>query len=78
MAWVEGRIQGIKIGLEVSITHILFVEEDSEFKDIIDTFCIASGMLVNHEKSACLYNGIEDQPMRLFHEVWPMEHMQLD
>ena len=58
----NGRIKGIKISPQLFLTHLLFVddvimfglglfEEWMAFKVILDTFCEASGMRINMDKS---------------------------
>ena len=58
----NGRIKGIKISSQLFLTHLLFVddvilfglgsfEEWMAFKVILDTFCEASSMRINMEKS---------------------------
>ena len=57
----NGKIKGIKISSQLSLTHLLFVddvimfgtdtfEELVAFKVILDTFCAASGMCINMDK----------------------------
>ena len=39
--------------------------------------CLAMGMIINYEKSTCFHTGIEDQALRLFHDVL-VEQMERD
>ena len=66
-----GLIRGIKISPQLSLTHLLFVDdvimfgygsfdEWVAFKVILDTFCEASGMQINMDKSCFLYNNLDD------------------
>ena len=66
-----GYVKGIKITKYLSLTHLLFVddvilfgvgtyEEWLALKVLLDTFCAASGMLINFEKSCFLSNNVED------------------
>ena len=68
----RGLVKGIKISKDLSLTHLLFVddvilfgfgscEEWIAFKVILDTFCEASGMLINAEKSCFLFNNADDE-----------------
>ena len=68
----RGLVKGIKISKDLSLTHLLFVddvilfglgscEEWIAFKVILDTFCEASGMLINPEKSCFLFNNADDE-----------------
>ena len=67
----HGLIKGIKISHQLSLTHLLFVddvilygfgtcEEWIAFKVLLDTFCEASGMYINSEKSCFLFNNVDD------------------
>ena len=67
----NGKIRGIKISSQLSLTHLLFVddvimfgsgtfEEWVAFKVILDTFCAASGMCINMDKSCFLFNNMEE------------------
>ena len=69
-ARTNGRIKGISISPQLSLTHLLFVddvilfglgifEEWVAFKVILDTFCAASGMCINMDKSCFLFNNVE-------------------
>ena len=66
----NGKIKGIKISSHLFLTHLLFVddvilfglgtyEEWIAFKVILDTFCEASGMCINLEKSYFLHNDLD-------------------
>ena len=67
----HGLVNGIKISQQLSLTHLLFVddvlpfgfgtfEEWIAFKVLLDTFCEALGMFINSEKSCFLYNNVDD------------------
>ena len=67
----NGKIRGIRISPHLSFTHLLFVddviifgvgtfEEWISFKVILDTFCDASGMRINLDKSCFLYNNVNE------------------
>ena len=62
----KGLIKGFQFSLDLSITHLLFVDdviligigtigEWSSYKDALKLFCSASGMTVSLEKSSFLY-----------------------
>ena len=66
----NAKIRGIKISPQLSLTHLLFVddvimfgygtfEEWVAFKIILDTFCDAFGMQINMDKSCFLYNELD-------------------
>ena len=70
-ARTNGKIKGIKISSQHFFTHLLFVddvilfgsgtfEEWVAFKVILDTFCAASGMSINMDKSCFLFNNMEE------------------
>ena len=67
----HGKVKGIKISKDLSLTHLLFVddvilfgmgtiEEWISLKVLLDIFCEASGMLINSEKSCFLCNNLDD------------------
>ena len=67
----NGKIRGIKISSQLSLTHLIFVddvimfgtgtfEEWVAFKVILDTCCAASGMHINMDKSCFLYNNMDE------------------
>ena len=66
----NGKVKGIKISSHLFLTHLLFVddvilfgcgtyEEWIAFKVLLDTFCEASGMCINLEKSCFLHNDLD-------------------
>ena len=74
----EGRIQGITVGNDLFITHILsiddvllfimgYVEEWQSYKDILDCFCARSGMEVSMEKWIYMSNNMQDSLIPLKH-----------
>ena len=67
----NGKIRGIKISPQLSLTHLLFVydvimfgtgtfEEWVAFKVILDTFCASSGMHINMDKTCFLYKNMDE------------------
>ena len=67
----HGLVKGIKISQQLSLTHLIFIDdvillgfgtcdEWIAFKVLLDTFCEASGMFINSEKSCFLYNNVDD------------------
>ena len=69
-ARVNGLIRGIKISPSLTLTHLLFVDdvillgtgtllEWMAFDVILGTFCKASGMCINMEKSVFLFNNVD-------------------
>ena len=84
----NGRIKGIKISPQLFLTHLLFVddvimfglgsfEEWMAFKVILDTFCEASGMRINMEKSCFLHNDLDAALLRRITGLLPyrFEHL---
>ena len=70
-AQIKWEDSGIKISPQLSLTHLLFVddvimfgtgtfEECVAFKVILDTLCTASGMCINMDKSCFLFNNMEE------------------
>jgi hypothetical protein len=67
---VEGDFHGLKVATETIVSHLLFVddvlilgsgnyEDWMEFKTILTSFCIASGMDINCQKSCFLAQNID-------------------
>ena len=84
----NGKIRGIKISPQLSLTHLLFVddvimfgfrtfEELIAFKVILDTFCDASGMIINMEKSCFLHNDLDVDTLNRISGFFPykFEHI---
>ena len=70
-AWNNGKIKDLSISPQISLTHLLFVddvilfgsgtvEEWVAFKVILDNFCAASGMCINLDKSCFLFNNVDE------------------
>jgi hypothetical protein len=64
----SANLKGIKININFSLTHLLFVDDILIFcegnisyitllKVILQTFCIATGMQINMEKSSLYTSG---------------------
>ena len=84
----NGKIRGIKISPQLSLTHLLFVddvimfcfrtfEEWVAFKVILDTFCDAYGMLINMDKSCFLHNDLDADTLNRISGFFPykFEHI---
>jgi len=65
----EGKLSGVKVSRLLNILHLFFiddvlifskasVEEWSEIKRILTTFCRASGLCINWSKSLFYHSGI--------------------
>ena len=69
----SGRLKGIKMGENISITHLLFVDDvllfgDGSLRDAqaihqaLYLYCKATGMEVNHQKSCIIFHrAVEGQ-----------------
>ena len=84
----HGLVKGIKISKHLSLTHLLFVddvilfgfgscEEWMAFKVLLDTFCEASGMLINSEKSCFLFNNVDDESINRIMRSLPFKTQDL-
>ena len=84
----SGLIRGIKISPQLSLTHLLFVDdvimfgygsfdEWVAFKVILDTFCEAFGMQINMEKSCFLFNNLDDGLMNRIAGTLPFKFEHL-
>ena len=78
----NGKIKGIKISTKLFLTHLLFVddvilfglgsfEEWVAFNIILDTFCEASGMCININKSSFLHNHLDEALLRSISGLLP-------
>ena len=67
----KGLIKGFQYSPDLSITHLLFVDdvllfgigtvsEWKAYKEALDLFCSATGMAVNKEKSSFLYQDVNE------------------
>lgn len=84
-----GELRGISFLGNISITHILFVDDILLFYDgtlqelrkiayLIHSFCQAMGMKVNHGKSSILIFGLDDQEVLTFNGLFPYHITQLE
>ena len=78
----SGKVKGVKISTDFSLTHLLFVDdiiifglgsldEWLDFKVILDLFCEASGMSINMNKSCFLHTGLDGTLLRRIVEILP-------
>ena len=70
-AKASGYFHGISFGNDITLTHVLFVDDIvmvsdgsekslSSLYEIMQTFCKDSGMLINVDKSTLLYSRLDD------------------
>ena len=85
----NGLIKGIKISNDLTITHLLFVddvilfgmgtfEDWIAFKVILETFCEASGMKINMDKSCFLHYNLDDVILRRISDILPYRYAHID
>ena len=85
----NGLIRGIKISENLSITHLLFVddvilfgvgtfEDWYTFQIILDKFCDASGMKINLNKSVILHENIEEDMLHRIAGIMPYRFSHLN
>ena len=71
VAKASGDYHGISFGNDVTLTHVLFVDDIVMISDgseqslytlyeILQTFCKSSGMMINVDKSALLHSRLDD------------------
>ena len=81
-AKTKGRIQSIQILVNMTLTHLLFVDdvilfgldifdEWRAFDVLLDTFCAAPGMCISLEKSSFLFSDLELEVQRSIHCLLP-------
>ena len=77
-----GNITGIKLAPQLYLTHLLFVDdailfgagtlsEWQHYKHILDTFCSATSMEINVEKSSFLFNNIDEVTKQQIFNILP-------
>jgi hypothetical protein len=85
----KGNFRGVKIIDQVSITHLLFVDvvlclsqgvgrDFSTLKSILDMFCKAPGMEINHEKSSILPCNLSSSSLQRLARLLPFSCKELD
>ena len=85
----NGVIKGIKISENLSITHLLFVddvilfemgnfEDWIAFKVILETFREASGMKINMDKSCFLHYDLDDALLGRISDIMPYRFAHLN
>ena len=78
----NGLIRGIRISPSLTLSHLLFVDDVIlmgsgtlqdwlAFEVLLDTFCKASGMRINSDKSCMLYHNFDDSCLNDFKAVLP-------
>ena len=78
----KGHINGFQYSLDLSITHMLFVDdvllfgiatvsEWKAYKEALDLFCSATGMVVSMEKSSFLYQEVDEDTRNQIAEFLP-------
>ena len=84
----SGLIRGIKISPSLTLSHLLFVDDVilmgsgtlldwSAFDVILETFCKASGMKINIEKSCFLFCNFDSDCHNAFAEALPYRMLSL-
>jgi len=85
----EGNFHGLKVATETIISHMFFVddvlilgignlEDWMEFKSILSSFCLASGMDVNCKKSCFLAHNIDPILKQRIHETFNIPFICMD
>jgi len=78
----DGKISGIKVSSTIKILHLLFVDDvlimtnDSlqewkEIKEILKTFCCATGLSINWEKSTFHFANLQQQILDKLKDIFP-------
>ena len=75
-----GKLKGIKISPQLFLTHLLFVDDVllfgmgtfddwMAFKEILDTFCEASGMCISSNKSYFFHNDLDEDLLKIISSI---------
>ena len=73
-AQISGAFQGISLGNNIILSHILFVDDIilvtdgyeqslSTLYEFLMVFCKASGMIINEDKSSFYFSGLEESEL---------------
>jgi hypothetical protein len=84
----EGKITGIKVSKIIKVLHLLFVDdvlimtngsiqEWTEIIDLLKTFCKASGLLINWNKSTFHHANLMDHELALLKALLPHNFVHL-
>jgi len=85
----EGKITSIKVSKLIKIVHILFVDdvlimskenlsEWKEITDILQVFCLVTGMCINNSKTIVHYWGLEEMELIPFKVVIPFSFFRIN
>jgi mannosylglycoprotein endo-beta-mannosidase len=85
---IEGKTTGIKVFRVVNILHLLFIDdilimtngstqEWIEINNLLKTFCNASGLQINWNKSSFHYANLQDQTLTLLKALLPHSFLHL-
>jgi hypothetical protein len=86
--YIEGNITGIKVSRVVKILHLFFADdvlimttrspqEWTEINNLLKTFCNASGLQINWNKSSFHYANLQDQTLTLLKALLPHRFLHL-
>ena len=78
----KGHIKGFQYSPNMSVTHLLFVDdvilfgigsvsEWRAYKEALDLFCLATGMFVSKEKSSFMYQNVDEETRRQISMLLP-------
>jgi len=84
----EGNLTGVKVSRVIKILHLIFVddvlimkketiEEWMMIKTILEQFCSASRLKVNHKKSTFHHAGLQGEDLARFKDIFPSNFMEL-
>ena len=85
----NGIFRGISFGNNISLTHVLFVDDIvmitygsaqylSTLYGILMDFTKASRMMINEEKSSFYYSGLDDTELTSLHNIFSSTVLKID
>lgn len=85
----EGKVRGIKVAVNMNISHLIFVDdilvfkngalnEIKELRNILDLFLKATGMQINSKKSHIIVEGLNRQEKAQINSFFPYETSNME
>ena len=76
-----GDLHGISFGNDISLSHVLFVDDIvmvSDGYEVLQIFCKASGMMINEDKSSILHSGLDESELISLQNIFTFSVAKLE